>query len=248
MGDRNPDLVTNRYIKKVLYVAGFVILALMICAAWSFSYAKYISSQKSNNNSNVAGVGVEHFELVKPEDDNYDWEVIKYIYRDTEIGASYKGIVKYDQVLPGVDLPAPYINLKIYSEVSYRLYVRIKVSKQLPWYNYIDEHGNVAYASAINANLVDYKTELYDTWEPVTSESVDGEKYTVYTYKSKEVYKAGQRYNDKTDPGKPMKVSILSDDLIYVSQYYGLKDELNPGYNTPSFTIEFEAFIRQVLE
>ena len=257
MGDKNPDIITKRYIKRVLYQAGFVILALLAFGALSFSYAKYIASRESDNSAGVANVGVEVFELVKPEDDDYDWSWFKTTYSDDGIGAGYKGkaVVDYEQIVPGADIPAPYINLKINSEVSYTLYVKVKVSQNLPHYiKEVDANGYPVTEETI------YCLPDDDQWTVIGDQTKKEGDCFVYTYKyivdntatddSQYIFKAGTKYEEKDEYGNATakKISILYNDLIYVSDKYGRAEFGTWNDSATPFTIEFEIFIRQTLD
>ena len=97
--------------KKRVWIACIVLsITVLVVFAVSEVYAKYISSHNSNNTPNLAQVGITEFELVNYQGKTSD--ILKY---------------DYTKIVPGADIPGPHINLKINSEVSYTLFLRVKV-------------------------------------------------------------------------------------------------------------------------
>ena len=193
-----------------------ILLVVAILVAWSVSgvFAKYVTSDNSSNSAGVAGVGVEIFSLAE--------------HGQTVVGFDYSNVV------PGVDIPGPHIQLKINSSVSYTLYLKV-TTFNCP--TYIDVEGE-------QVQVVYF--DMTADWEPVESVTVDG--YTVSTYKfvvgtadtvSNYVFKAGEEYSYVDDN----EITILKDDVIYVSERYG---EFRDSEDL-SFSIKFEAYILQVL-
>lgn len=190
-----------------------ILLIVSILFAWSINgvLAKYVTSDEASNSANVAGVGVEILNLV-------------------QYGQAVAGL-DYSKVVPGADIPGPHIQLKINSEVSYTLYVRITV-QNLP--SYTNDDGETV-------NTVYF--DLTDDWTFV--DSVDADNYTTSTYKyvvdttnnvKNYVFNAGEEHEYIGDN----EITILKNDLIYVSDRYSDRDGM-------PFSIKFEVYIRQVL-
>ena len=214
---RNKLLNINKSFGRMLYHAVCILLIFTMLAVWSVSvvYAKYVASDNSDGYAHVAGVGVEIFNLVQ---------------RGQEIAG-----IDYSKVVPGVDIPGPHIQLKIKSEVSYTLYLKV-TTRNCPMYITVDdEQIKVVYF------------DLTDDWECI--KIVESGDYTTYTYKyvvgtanneKNYVFKAGEEYTF-VDANE---IRILQGDLIYVSERYG---ELYRKNEDMSFSIQFEAYIQQVL-
>ena len=192
-----------------------LIVAILATLTISGVYALYVNSNNSSNAAGVAGVGVEIFNLV-------------------EHGQAVAG-VDYSNVVPGVDIPGPHIQLKIKSEVSYTLYVVVKVSN-LP--TYINADGEEVQAIYF---------DLTSDWELVQTVETDGT--TAYTYKyvvstidgeKNYVFTAGKQHTYLNDN----EIAILQNDVIYVSEKYG---ELCRNGEDTSFSVKFETYIQQVI-
>lgn len=207
----------NHIFKNVLSRTVGILLVVTVVIALSIGvvYARYVNLDKSNNSANVANVGVEIFNLVA-------------------YGKAIEGI-DYSNIVPGVDIPGPHIQLKINSEVSYALFLQVTVCNCPTYVNVDGEKAEVVYFA------------LTDDWELINT--VTEENYTTFSYKyivdttddvNNYVFKAGENhiYVDSNE------IKILQDDVIYVSQNYS--DIYGNGEDL-SFFIKFESYIQQVL-
>lgn len=209
--------INNLSFGSIMCRALCLLLIAIILIGWTVSgvYAKYVDAGKSSNTANIAGLGVELFNLV-------------------EHGQAIAGI-DYSNVMPGVDIPGPHIQLKINSEVSYTLYLEV-TARNFPIYVNVDgEQVKVVYF------------DVTDNWELIKTVEADGE--TTYTYKyvvdktnneNNCVFKAGKEhiYVDEKE------ITVLKDDVIYVSEKYG--DLYRKGEDV-SFSLRFKAYVQQVL-
>ena len=220
--------IMKKPLGRILFWTICIVLAVAVCTAGSISYAKYISSENMNDHSDVANMGVELFEL-------------------QEHGVLRQN-VDLTQVVPGADIDGPHIRLKINSEVSYTLFLRIIHDEFPESYKYIDEEGV--------ENVVDtvYYTVMKDQWTLYEAYK-DGDKYVeVYQFvvsnengEKDHVFKASTPYNyTYYGEGAMGEITVLLGDVIYISQYYDYTFVRNQGH-TKDFTISFEAFIRQVM-
>lgn len=225
---------------RILCWTLYILAVITLCVfAVSEVYAKYVSSGKSDGSANVAGMGIEVFELVdhgnsKLADHGKDEPSIKY---------------DCTKVIPGVDIPGPHIKLKIKSEVSYTLYVKVKVPN-VDCIKFGEDDNNV---TAVKKPTVTYK--MAGNWVEDVEHRVKENGYTVYTYKysvAKDsapgtdfVFKAGEEHvYDSPDT----EIQILDGDKIDVSQYFSYKDFDHKNYpDVTDFTLSFETFIRQVI-
>ena len=211
--------------RNVLYLAisSFVIVALLIALS-ATSLAKYISSHNSDQSAGTAKMGIETFELIEhgKHGENDDSTV-----NGTQL--------KYDceKIIPGVDIPGPHVRLKIDSEVSFALYVKVNVP-------------NVACVKFGSGDATATQTVTYKMaggWvEDGASETVtvSGVIYTVYTYKYANVFKPATVYNYTGDD----EISVLDGDAIKVSQYYKSSSQ---NSSSPEFSLTFNAYMKQVL-
>lgn len=217
----------ERFVKKsyvsILYWAVCIIIVLtLIGLTLGEVYAKYISSNNSDDSANVANVGVEVFELVEHgEEKNTQY------YYDCK------------KIIPGVDIPGPHVKLKINSEVSYALYVKVTVpnAKCIKYGN----DGN----SPTEEQTVTFSV-LSEWGSPVETQEVKDKTsnvllYTVYTYKYATVFKPATEYNYTKDEGALGEIKVLEGDVVKVSQYF------KPDSEDFSFSLAFEAYIRQVI-
>ena len=194
-----------------------LLIIVVMLVAWTFSgvYAKYVTSESSSSTANVAGIGVEIFKLV-------------------EHGKAVEEF-DYSNVVPGVDIPGPHIQLKIKSEVSYTLYLDV-TTRNLPLYINVDgEQVQVVYF------------DMTSDWELVNTVTTDN--YTTNTYKyvvdatdnaNNYVFKAGEEHSYLGDK----EITVLKNDVIYVSEKYGT---IYGKGEDVSFSIKFNAYIKQVL-
>lgn len=225
----SKEKIVKKSFGKILLRTAVILLSLTVFAAGSISYAKYISVNSTDDSANIAGMGIEIFEL-------------------NEHGKRVENI-DYTKVVPGADIPGPHIKLKINSEVNYSLFVKITRSTSMPThsYTYIDENGEEV---PVIEDTVYYFLSPYN-WDQYGKPYIDGDK-TVETYqyivssengKKDYAFKAATQYNyTNEDDGKIKangEIEILGNDVIYVSQYYDYK-------NSPKFTLSFEVYIRQV--
>lgn len=229
---------------SILFWAVCILLVFAALTLWGVSYAKYVSGGDNGDSSKVAYLGVEVFELKEHKATTDDVSemvnknVLHILDMDTEVSGS--GESSYI-VPPGVDIPKdPFIRLTINSEVSYELYVKVTCKQFAP----SDSNGN-------SEELVVYY--LADNWELDQSDEENG----VYTYRyivdsnatdaAKFTFIAGESYNYNNGN----EISILKNDMLYVSQKYyapdeGTKESLDKKESL-TFSIKFEAYIQQVI-
>ena len=181
-----------------------ILLIVAILVAWLVSgvYGKYVASDGSSDSANVAGVGVEIFDLV-------------------EYGKAVDG-VDYSKVIPGVDIPGPHIRLKINSAVSYTLYLEI-TTRNFPTYVTVDgEQVEVVYFDLAD-NWEWVKTVDDDGYKTVTYKYVVSTTDDVKEY----VFRAGKEHSYVDDD----EITVLKNDVIYVSEkyseLYGTDEELS---------------------
>lgn len=213
--------IINQSFGYILFWTVCVLLSLAIFTIGSFSYARYISSNDENSSAGVANMGIEVFELEK--------------------GGSLVTNIDYTQVVPGADIPGPHIKLKMCSEVSWSLYVKVTeygfpVADGEGGDNSLDEKNGNAIAANVTVgkdengedkkewhNVVMY--EMSDEWELVDTQTVteNDEEYYVKTYKytfkdtKTGVFKPATQY-DYTGSDE---IELLMGDVIFISQYYG---------------------------
>lgn len=228
--------LTKRSFGVMLYRTVCVLLVLTVLTACSISgvYARYIAAGSVDGSANVASMGIEVFNLVQSS----------------------------EKVVPGVDMAGPYIQLQLESEVSYTLFVMVKV----PNVEYIefdvDGTGNTTFdpddgvliKCAMSANWTPTSDEPYE----VTENNV---KYTVYKYKyivssdngvNNYIFRAGTPFKTTDAEGKDaaQTIKILQDDTIYVSENFSKilfdKDD-SKDKDFGKFSLKFEAYIQQVL-
>lgn len=221
--------IFNKSYRNVLYLAisCFVIVALLIALS-STSLAKFISSHNSDQSAGTAKMGIETFELI---------EHGKHGEKDD---TTVKGTqLKYDckKIIPGVDIPGPHVKLKIESEVSCALYVKVNVPNVT-----CIKFGD---GKPTATQTVTYK--MADGWEAEGASetvTVGGVEYTVYTYKYANVFNPATKYNHTEETGALGEISVLDGDAIKVSQYY--KSSSEDGVSQ-KFSLTFNAYVRQVL-
>ena len=179
---------------SVIYRAVCVLLIVLTLVTFSVSgvYAKYVTSGSASNSANVAGLGVEIFNVVE---------------KGKEVGG-----IDYSKVIPGVDIPGPHIQLKINSEVSYTLYLEI-TTRNFPIYINVDgEKVKVVYFDVTD------DWELINTVED-NGYTISTYKYVVGTTDgvNNYVFKAGEAHTYVDDN----EITVLKNDVIYVSEKYG---------------------------
>lgn len=170
-----------------------LIVAIIMLAVWSISrvYAKYVSFDNPNSSANVAGVGVEIFNLV-------------------QYGQAVAGI-DYSKVVPGADIPGPHIQLKINSEVSYTLYVDVTIHGCPTYLNDDGEEVDAVYFGLTDkwefVKSADNGGYTTSTYKYVVDNTNNVKNY---------VFKAGveHKYIDADE------ITVLQDDVIYVSELY----------------------------
>lgn len=227
----------------MLYRAVCILLVFTVLTSWSVSglYAKYVSGSSVDENANVARMGIEEFKLI-----------------DRAEATSARD---FSKLVPGADIPAPHISLKINSEVSYTLYLKITLTipSGLESMQSNDKHVCVAYTddSGSVSNIV-YFTVDSSKWEFVKTvsgtdssdqtqqgdDATDGNQTTTatttltYVYKYKTNFVAGTTYDYTADSAQ---LKITTGDVIYVSQYY---DKTNSG---SEFSLSFDAYLKQYI-
>lgn len=237
--------LNNKSINKILLRSSFILLAVMMFALGSVSYAKYVSTNDTDDSAGVAGMGVELFEM-----DKY---------------GSYAANIDYTQVVPGADIPGPRISLKLNSEVSYTIYLRVTEASDsdagfgtqdteyqrgntikgkdgegrthdivayslAPWWTY--EGGMDPYTEG----SITYKVKIYKY--NLAADNTHPEHYVSPTAKN-HVFKPATVYDYTADGAKT--IQVLQYDSILISQYYGVQTK-------PKFYLSFEAFIRQSVD
>lgn len=225
--------------KAILYWAVFAIVAITLIALSATSLAKYVVSESADGGSaNVLGVGVEELELVT------DWQMRPGTGGDPDpgkdpddpdigSGSGNQAAINYDasKIIPGVDIVAPRIKLKINSSVNYSLYIKVSVPK-FDFVNFGGTEGDISKTTTLV-----YK--MTDKWVEEESLRITTTEYTVYTYKYNLgegfVFEAGESYSYEDEEA----IRILNDDTIFVSQYFKGKD-------IEGFKLSFEAYVRQV--
>ena len=181
-----------------------ILLIVAMLVAWSVSgvYAKYVTADNSSNSANVAGVGVEIFNLV-------------------EHGKAIAG-ADYSKVIPGVDIPGPHIRLKINSEVSYTLYLEI-TARNFPTYINVDgQQVKVVYFDLTDdwelVNTAQAGSNTTYTYKYVVDKTNNVNNY---------VFKAGETHSYVDED----EITVLQNDVIYVSEkyseLYGNSDQLS---------------------
>ena len=213
---------------KFLFWLTFGLILFTLLTAGVASYAKYVSSQESNNVAGVADMGIEIFEL-------------------KEHGVTFDN-VDLTKVVPGVDIPGPHIKLKMYSEVSWAVYVKV-TERGFPVADELDYRpGNKITGRGNDGRL--HNVVIYDVsadWELVDvekSKDPDGTMHYVKTYRYNEVFQPATSY-DLTD--STTAIQFLAGEYIFISEHYGNYDYENGGNKPgPQFGLTFEAYIRQV--
>lgn len=170
--------LTKTSIGKILLRTLPFLLGIAIIVVGSVSYAKYVSSHAIDDSASTAGMGIEIFELDK------------YGSQETN--------VDYTQIVPGADIPGPHIKLRINSEVSYTLYVKVTETGFPVPVEADKENKNSLYYSTRNAivgnikdkdgNTTPHEVISYDMssrWAWVATElgEINGVKYCTKTYK-----------------------------------------------------------------
>ena len=185
--------INKRSFASVLFRTACILLIITILAVWSVSvvFARFVNSDNSNNSADVAGVGVEVFNLV-------------------EYGQAVAGI-DYSKVVPGADIPGPHIRLKINSEVSYALYIDITVHNKPTYINDDGEEVDAVYFD-LTDNWEFVKAVENGGYTTSTYKFVVDKTNNVKNY----VFKAGEEH---TYVGNN-EITILQDDVIYVSEFY----------------------------
>ena len=200
---------------RILFGMTFVLLAVLLVVAGTLSYAKYINTEEEKQSAGVANMGVELFEFVE--------------YGNVPEGTIVKDLkIDFTKVVPGADIPGPHIQLKINSEVSYSLFVKVTATPRDP--------GKTFPLMWSGEKVVEFN--MSEKWEKV--EGQEG----LYRY----IVKSANGVNDcvfkpatKYDYTGIDEIQLLEADVIYISQYYPFYD---PSYE---FTLSFETFVRQVL-
>lgn len=225
--------LTKRSFGIMLYRAVCVLLVLTALTTCSISgvYARYIAAGSVDGAANMASIGIEVFDLVQSS----------------------------GKVVPGADMAGPYIKLQLDSEVSYTLFVLVKVPKV----DYIEFGGdNMSFDDDSGDVLI--KCAMSASWTLTGDEyevTEDGVEYTVYKYKyivssdngvNNYIFRAGTPFKTTDDEGKDaaQTIKILQDDTIYVSENFSKilfdkDDEKDKDFG--KFSLKFEAYIQQVL-
>lgn len=219
-------------VKKILFHAALALVALAVSAVGSFSLARYISSGGMDDSATVADLGIK-------------------IYKFSDRQALVENI-DFTQVVPGADIPAPHIELKLQSEVSYTLFVKVTTTGFSQWETDTQDNTKIIGAKVIGKNHNDKEHEwvkytLGERWDYVTSSYDDENNVRTSTYKynlatdvkndpADYVFKPTKSYDFTGDD----ELQILDGDVIYISQYYDHK-------KAEKFTLSFETYIHQVL-
>lgn len=241
--------ILKKTYRSILYwsVCALIVITL-VAFAISEVYAKYVTSGGLNDSANVAGVGVEVFELVGHGDHGTE---DTFVAEWNNTGRKYE----CNLLIPGVDIPGPHVKLKINSDVSYTLYIKVKVPKNV---------GCLSFVNAVDQPLpddeeVDDKEEktvflkMNRHWVEERAYREKSDDYIVYTFKYSltdaatvpdYVFKAGVEYVHDTDE---TEIEILNDDRIYVSDKFDYSAFKHETVNAVDFTLSFEAYIRQVI-
>ena len=206
---------------KILLRASFILLGAAVVAVGSVSYAKYVTSDEVKENSHVASMGIDLFELV-------------------EHGSAVESMkIDYTKVVPGANIPGPHVRLKVDAEVSYRLFVKYTLIGELPTYKFMED-GYEHEFETIGIQFSD-KWKYYMTYRYPEEDRVE----VIYQYL--DIFKPTEKY-DYTAEGSG-EIKVLQNDEIFVSQYYGKYDYPGQSYEqVAKFELTFEAYIRQVLE
>lgn len=236
-------------LKKILRRSSFFLLSVIVFVVGSVSYAKYLSANNMDDASGIAHMGVEIFELEKY--------------------GSYAANIDYTQAVPGADIPGPRISLKLESEVSFTVYLRVtegagKDAVRLSTQDKRYERGNVIKgqdADGMSHDVVAYTLAPWWTYRGTMDSyknEEDGMVYNVKLYQynlaadsthkenyvsdnaTDHVFKPATLYN-YTNDGEDT-IQILEFDSIIISQYYGVRT------NPPKFYFSFEAYIRQTVD
>lgn len=219
-------------VKKILLYAVLPVVVLAVSLAGSFSLARYISSGGLDDSANVANLGIEIYKLSDRQ------ELVEKI--------------DFTQVVPGADIPAPHIQLKLKSEVSYTLFIKVTTTGFSQWETDTQDKTKIIGAKVMGEDHNDNEREwvkytLGERWDYVTSSYDDKTNVRTSTYKynlatdvkndtADYVFKPTVQY-DFTDKNE---LQILKGDVIYISQYYDHE-------KAEKFTLTFETYIHQVL-
>lgn len=187
---------------RILFRASFILAGVAVIAAGSVSYAKHLSAEEAKQSAGVANMGVTLFELVENGNAANDLRI------------------DYTKVVPGADIPGPHIRLKINSEVSWLLFVKV-TTNNFPIMG-VDADGN-------EMETVTY--EMAEGWKQVGAPTVKG-NVTEYTYQYNYVFLPAVEHD--------YTIGILEDDVIFVSQYFNHETASN-------FSLSFETYIRQFM-
>lgn len=251
MSANKRSKVFSNTLGAVLYRAVCILLVITALTSWSVSglYAKYVSAGSVDENANVARIGIEQFKLIH--------RAKATTSRD------------YSKLVPGADIPAPHVSLKINSEVSYTLYLNITLTIPADLANsqsdykhvcvaYTDDSGSVSdivYFTVDSSKWVFVKTVSGTDSSDQTQQGDDAAtgtdgnqvgattsaQYTTitYVYKYTTNFVAGTTYDYTTN-----QLEIITGDVIYVSENYN-REKL-PA-NALEFSLGFDLYLKQYI-
>lgn len=215
--------------RKILLRSTCILLALALFTMASYSLAKYVSTNEEKTDAGVAKLGIEIFEL-------------------TDSGKT-DTTIDYTKIVPGANISGPSIKLKMYSEISWSIYVTVteigfpvgpeedkdeensldkaKGNSITAQTSVVDENGETR---RVNHQVISYY--MADDWslsetKRCTGTADDGTQYTYYvkTYVYNKVFKPATKYNHTNeffnDYETLYEIPLLAGSEIFVSQYYG---------------------------
>lgn len=244
--------ISKKSFGRILFRTAVILLSIAVIASGAISYAKFISASGMDDASGVAIGGIEVFELEQ--------------YGGTQAN------IDFSQVVPGADIPGPRVNLKMYSEVKWSLFVKVTETG----FPAVDDENDELYdklykakGNSIGADVIvgmneddSYKTERHsavvsysmnDNWTLINTEimyAADNTPYYVKTYQST-AFQPSTKYNYTNTAYEGYETlggfTLLDGDSIFISQYYNSYDDVNGNYSKgQKFGLAFEVYIRQV--
>lgn len=220
MNRENYDNLTKKSFGKVLFRIFCILLVLTSLTAWSVGgvFAKYVSSRDSGGFANVANMGIEKFEL--REHTAKEWSDVTADELKQMVAQNKLHILGTQEAATDQTISVPYGEVNVPKDP----FIRLKINSTLNYELYLIVTESDNFPDTVSYSLT-------GDWERTTSTSYTG---SGKLYKYKVTFTAGEQY-DFTDSNV---IKILQDDIVVVGQ----------TDNAVTFSLTFEAYVKQVLE